>query len=188
MKITKEILQQKYQAFLEDKTQLERLNKQGFKLGQPGFMVELFVFDISKEVDFEMDDYYVRYTGIAKILQASPANKEIGGGVEKFKAGDIVSVGDTMGVMTLNQEWELWFDAQRSPNNEPAENEPIKYLRRVHQWISHGKLWYMDRAEYLVKGQNLTWDEKAINNFRGPYVFQVDIQEVLGPITNPFEA
>lgn len=189
--VTKQLLHQKYQEFLKDTTQLTRLKQQNPQLLIPGWIVELFVFDTTKDVKFLHDDFYVRYTGICKILHASPENSDtsnkLSPRIANLKEGDILSIGDTMTIMGLNPEWEDWFNAQDSPNNDPGE-EPKKFLRRIHHWMSQGKLWYMDRAKYLANGKNLQWDDKAINDFRGPYVFRLDPMDVECVIDNPFES
>ncbi len=146
------------------------------------------MFDISNELGLTDDDYYVRHTGVAKILQASHLNYAEGAKLEShaaLKAGDIVLLGDHMSVMKLNQDWEDWFEQQKSPNAEQRP-QPIKYIKGFHLLISQGRLFYINRGRCMVLGENLRFDEEAVKDYRGPYVTFADPQDILYQIDNPF--
>lgn len=186
--ITQQMLLQKFQEFKEDQTALTQVKKQGVKILAPGFLIELFVFDISKEANLEDDDYYVRHTGVAKILQASHLNNSPDAKLEShadLKENDIVLLGDHMAVMRLNEEWENWYEHQKSPNADTVK-EPIKYVKGFYTLISQGRLFYINRGDSLLTGKNLRFGEDEIKWYRGPYVTFADPQDILYQVDNPF--
>lgn len=178
------MLLSKYQAFVNDDTMLNAVKKQGIKLLSPGFLLEFFVFDISEDMKIYDDDYYIRHTGIAKVIYASPFNADIASHAD-VKENDIVLLGDHMSVMKLSEEWENWFEEQKSPNAMQRE-EPIKYIKGFHILLSQGRLFYVHRGGSLLSGKNLRFGTDEIKQYRGPYLFFVDPQDVLYTVENPF--
>lgn len=182
------MLLEKFKEFKEDQTALNLVQKHGVKILSPGFLIELFVFDISNDVNIHDDDYYVRHTGVAKILQPSHLNFSPDAKLEShagLKANDIVLLGDHMSVMKLNEEWERWFEAKKSPQAEEIP-EPIKYIKGLHVMISQGRLFYINRGSNLITGTNLRFGEEEVKWYRGPYVVFVDPADILYQIENPF--
>lgn len=161
--------------------------KQNLKILSPGFLVEVFVFDITEDVNITDDEFYVRHTGIAKVLGVSPFNEDIKTHKD-LKPGDIVLMGDHMSVMRLNPEWEDWYAMQKSNSPDSSKPEPIKYTKGFHLMMSQGRLFYTNRGKALITGENLRFGEDEIKAFRGPYVVFVDPQDILygGPDINPF--
>lgn len=134
------------------------------------------------------DDFYVRHTGVAKILLPSHLNSSPEAKLEShadLKAEDIVLLGDHMSVMKLNQEWDDWYEQQKSPNAEKRP-QPIKFIKGFQIQISQGRLFYTNRGNNLITGENLRFDEEAVKNYRGPYVVYVDPADILYQIDNPF--
>lgn len=154
----------------------------------PGFIVELFAFDMRKVSTVIDDEFYLRHTGVCKILAASEFNAQDIETHKDIKPGDICLMGDHMVVMKLNPEWETWFDMQKSPNVPPeiANHEPIKYVKGFHTLLSQGRLFLVDRGSDLVEGNNLRFGEDDIKAFEGPYTFFVDPGDILYAIENPF--
>lgn len=182
--ITKKMLLEKFEEFKADNTMLNLVKAQGIDILAPGFLVELFVFDVSKEMGIYDDDFYVRHTGVGKVLQPSRLNSDVVSHAGVV-AGDIVLLGDHMSVMRLNQEWEDWFEQLQSPNAE-KRSEPIKYTKGFHIMISQGRLFYTKRGSNLISGENLRFGEEEVKFYRGPYVVFVDPQDILYKVQNPF--
>jgi hypothetical protein len=178
------MLLEKFEAFKADDTMFDLVAQQGVKILAPGFLVEFFVFDVSKETGILDDDFYVRHTGVGKILKASEFNASIDTHAE-IKEKDIVLLGDHMSVMRLNSEWEDWFEQLQSPQGE-KKPEPIKYTKGFHVMMSQGRLFYTRRGSNLIQGENLRFGEEEIKWYRGPYVMFVDPQDILYKIDNPF--
>lgn len=185
--LTKELLRREFEKFKEDRTNLDLVQNQGVRIYAPGFLVELFRLDLREHVNLTDDAFYIRDTGVCKILAVSEFNSDIDTH-KHLKVGDIAFMGDHMSVLKLNPEWETWFDMQKSPNVPPeiANNEPMQYIRGFHTLISQGRLFLPDRGQSLLEGENMRFGEEEIRKFSGPFVFFLDPGDILYGTENPF--
>lgn len=180
--LTKETVEALYSEFVKDTTHIEAVKAQQVEWMEPGFILELLVIDLEPYATIKpSDDFYIRYTGIAKILSASPYNE---GPRSDIKTGDIVLTTDAMSTIRPNFNWTEWNEFSKSPQYKGVE--PVKFHRWVHNWTQRGAWFAPDRAELVLNPAMFNMNEAAINSFRGPYVYKVDSHEVAFRIKNPF--
>lgn len=183
MEITREHLQEQYQKFLDDDKNLKLVEAQGLTWLEPGFILELFVADFNHLSGLKhTDGIYTRYTAVGRVCSVSPENE---GPYARIKAGDIVFVGDEMSHIVKNEAWDEWSKTQ-TKGQQWQMPEPLKYVRKVFDWISRGRLFYPDRGHVLITTNALSMSAEDINKFVGPYVFKVDIMDVKFKIENPW--
>ncbi len=182
--VTSEMLLKQFQKFKEDDTQLKLLEAQGLNLRLPGFIVEMFVFDITKDMDVKMPEYYIRHTSIAKVLAVCPGNKDIDS-IKDIVVGDLIHMGDHLSVMKLNEDWENWEKEKLNPQVEKRE-QPVKFIKGFYKLLSEGRLYVTQRGNSLISGKHLRFGEKEVRDFAGPFVAFIDPGDVVGTIKDPF--
>lgn len=181
----KQKLLTKYEQFLEDTTNFDLVNKHPIQWMGMGFIVEIFVADFSDESKLlGLDDVYTKFTPYARVLSASEHNE---GPKASIKPGDIVFLGDFIANVRPNKRWEEWAEAGNS-NGKLTSEPPIKYIRHVHTWISESKLYFPDKAAYVLSKELTNIDENYLKVFKGPWIFILDPMSIKWPINyNPFE-
>lgn len=189
--ITRADLDAKFESFKKDDTNLKKVESHGLEWMLPGFVVELFVPDFSdksflaksgKDLLGDALDIYKRYTGIGKVLSASPHNE---GPRADIKPGDIVYLGDDLANMAKNHAYEEWLRA--SPNQIKDKVPPIEYIQKVHRWIDGGMLYLVNRGDVTANQRGLEVSLKTIGSIKEPMVFRLPPMDVLYRVKgNPF--
>ena len=179
--VTVEDLKEKYNAFVADNTNLEKVKKHGMGWLTTGYIVELFCPDFSDKsglLGVKEQDIYRRYTGVAKVLSASHMNEGERG---KIKEGDIVLIGDDLHQMSRNPKWYDWINAQ--PNQVKGKEAPIEFIRKVHRFIEGGLVYLVNRGESTANTRGIEVSLETIGQFKEPLVFRVPPMDILFKIT-----
>lgn len=182
--VTVEDLQKKYEEFLKDNSNIDKVKAQGLTWLSNGFIIEMFIPDFSDRalIKFDNDpDVYRRYTGIAKILAASPLND---GERAKLKEGDIVYIGDDMSNMNKNPAYLGWINAQ--PHQVKDKTPPVEFIRKAHRYIEMGMLFLVNRGKVTASKRGLEVSLETIGQMQEPLVFRVPPADILYKIDNPW--
>jgi hypothetical protein len=176
-KITVDDLRKKYDEFLKDDTCLNKIKAHDYGWLTRGFIVELFAPDFSAEsslAGIKELDVYRRYTGIAKILSASPLNE---GERANLKEGDIIFAGDDLSNMSKNPAYVGWINAQ--PNQIKDKVMPIEFIRKVHRWIEGGMAMLVNRGDCVASKRGVEVSLETIGQYNEPLVFRLPEGDVL---------
>lgn len=163
-----------YDRFVADKTNERLVAQHGIDWAEPGFVIELYVLDLkenAKALPLD-DDMFIKPTPYAKILSVSPHNDP----KRAWNVGDIVFMGDLVANFKLSPKWEHWSFGGKS-NAKNDDPEPPKYWKYIYQWIESGKLYYPDKAKYILTPELALLTQENMNTFRGPYVFAIEPYE-----------
>ena len=167
----KQTIEKQYADFLADDSSLKQVQAHGVSFGGPGFIIELFVADFSKNSSLLiMDDIHKKVTPYAKILAVSEYNQ---GPKADWKVGDVVNIGDGYMNVQLNPMYAAWMDA-KAANQRASTKPPPQYIKKIYSWILNGHVYAVDKAKYLMDSNSVVITEDTIRSFPGPYVFLVD--------------
>lgn len=173
-----ELLKQ-YDAFVADTSVIEQIEKHGIDWGVPGFIIHCFVADFSASSKILLDDdLFRKFTPYAKIISASPLNKNTEESNKgDWKPGDIVHISDGLSNVQINPNWEAYQRASLSGGGKLQGKEPPKYIRKIYSWLVNGKLYVPDKARYILTNKYALLNEDSLRQYPGPYVFEVDQYE-----------
>lgn len=180
----RQLLVEAYDRFLKDNSNIELIRQHGIEWAEPGFIIELFVLDLKeKQAQLPLgDDIFIKPTPYAKLVAVSPHNEA----KRAWNVGDIVFMGDMVANFKLSPRWEQWEYAGRA-NQKNIDPEPPRYGKYIYSWIEGGKIYYPDKAKYILDPELSVLTQENMNKFRGPYVFTIEPYEAKFRITgNPW--
>ena len=184
--ITREDIVQKYNEWLADTKHLDAVKALEIEWLGPGFIIEVFAPDFTEKSSLQgIAGLYLRISPYARILSCSPYNE--GPRLDALKAGDVVYIGDVASNIKENIEWKRWAEAKEKTGTQKFETpEPIQWIRSVHAWVQQGKLFFPDKATYMADSDLVQMDQKRMNKYLGPFIFEVEAGVVMKKIKKPW--
>lgn len=168
-----QVLSQKFEDFKKDTTISEQVDKHGIEWFGAGFIVHLFVADFSAESKLILDaGLQQKFTPYAKIISASPYNTT--DTAKRVKEGDIIHLGDFLATAATNPAWIQFNGQGASTNQKQVGKPPLQYIRAVYTLITGGKLYYPDKAKFLLSNEFVLLADTDLSKFPGPFVFELD--------------
>lgn len=168
-----ELLRQ-YDEFVKDTTNLDKVQEMGLEWFNPGHIIEMFVADFSNVAKLVVAKAISqKATPYGKVLSSSPLNEPS----QRFAPGTIIHISDSLAHVRENPEWTEWFAASRT-NQRFVTQEPLRYVKKIYAWVIEGKLFYPDKARLVLDPEYAVVSTKALENFPGPYIFELDTFEV----------
>lgn len=169
----KQMLKERYELFLQDRTSIEQVESHGNEWIGPGLIIHLFAPDFSGDSTVLVDDAFFRkVTPYAKVLSVSPYN-ELNPAASRIKVGDILHMGDGLVNAQINANWLEWNQMQTQSGGKIKTPAPTQYIRRYYAYITDGKMYHLDKSNYVLNQELIILGDSFLKMYSGEFVFEL---------------